>query len=104
MSISKSIEGSSFLLGQTSKWLSFWEHQNWSLKTAEALGITEHTDQPWRYTYMNGFKSRNEVERIKELYPVGTRIELIGMDDPYAPVESGIQGTVEIVDDAGTYG
>jgi len=51
---------------------------------------------------MNGFKSRNEVERIKEQYPVGTRIELIGMDDPYAPVESGIQGTVEIVDDAGT--
>jgi len=53
---------------------------------------------------MKGFKSRNEVERIKEQYPVGTRIELIGMDDPYAPVESGIQGTVEIVDDVGTYG
>ena len=51
---------------------------------------------------MNGFKSRNEVERIKEQYPVGTRIELIQMEDPYAPVESGIQGTVEIVDDAGT--
>jgi len=51
---------------------------------------------------MNGFKSRNEVERIKEQYPVGTRIELIQMDDPYVPVESGIQGTVEIVDDAGT--
>ena len=51
---------------------------------------------------MKGFKSRNEVERIKEQYPVVTRIELIGMDDPYAPVESGIQGTVEIVDDVGT--
>ena len=51
---------------------------------------------------MNGFKSRREVESIKEQYPVGTRIELIGMDDPYTPIESGTQGTVEIVDDAGT--
>ena len=53
---------------------------------------------------MNGFKSRNEVERIKEQYPVGTRIELISMDDPYTPVESGMMGTVVIVDGAGTYG
>ncbi len=52
---------------------------------------------------MNGFKSRKEVESIKAQYSVGTRIELIGMDDPYAPIESGTQGTVEIVDDAGTY-
>ena len=51
---------------------------------------------------MNGFKSRREVESIKEQYPVGTRIELIGMDDPYAPIESGMQGTVKNVDDAGT--
>ena len=51
---------------------------------------------------MNGFKSRNEVERIREQYPVGTRIELISMDDPYAPVESGMMGTVVIVDGAGT--
>ena len=53
---------------------------------------------------MKGFKSRKEVESIKEQYPVGTRIELIQMEDPYAPVESGMQGTVKIVDDAGTYG
>ncbi|MBN2882066.1 MAG: DUF4314 domain-containing protein [Clostridia bacterium] len=51
---------------------------------------------------MSGFKSRKEVENIKAQYPVGTRVELIGMDDPYAPIESGTQGTVEIVDDAGT--
>ena len=51
---------------------------------------------------MKGFKSRKEVESIKEQYPVGTRIELIQMEDPYAPVESGMQGTVKIVDDAGT--
>ena len=28
---------------------------------------------------MNGFKSRREVESIKEQYPVGTRIELIAV-------------------------
>ena len=53
---------------------------------------------------MRGFKSRKEVESVKEQYPVGTRIELVQMEDPYAPVESGMQGTVKIVDDAGTYG
>lgn len=51
---------------------------------------------------MKGFLSQVEVKRIKEQYPVGTRIELISMDDPYAPIESGTQGTVEIVDSAGT--
>lgn len=37
----------------------------------------------------------------KEMYLKGTRIELIDMDDPYAPIESGTQGTVEFVDDMG---
>lgn len=31
---------------------------------------------------------KNEVERIKQCYPVGTRIELINMSDLYSPVES----------------
>ncbi len=51
---------------------------------------------------MNGFPSRKEVERIRKQYPAGTRIELISMDDPHAPIESGMQGTVDIVDDVGT--
>ena len=51
---------------------------------------------------MNGFPSQKEVERIKEQYPVGTRIELISMDDPLAPIESGMKGTVDKVDDIGT--
>lgn len=38
---------------------------------------------------------------MKNKYPVGTRIELIHMDDPYHPVESGTKGTVKFVDDAG---
>ena len=38
---------------------------------------------------------------MKTKYPVGTRIELIRMDDPFHPVPSGTRGTVEYVDDAG---
>lgn len=51
---------------------------------------------------MKGFLSQKEVEKIKEQYPIGTRIELIHMDDPYAPIEPGVQGVIEGVDDAGT--
>ena len=53
---------------------------------------------------LKGFLSQKQVEKIKERYPVGTRIELIHMDDTYGPIEVGTQGTVEGVDDAGTYG
>ena len=41
------------------------------------------------------------VERIKKMYPEGTRIILISMDDP-RPIESGTRGTVRFVDDIGT--
>ncbi|MDD4546138.1 MAG: DUF4314 domain-containing protein [Oscillospiraceae bacterium] len=42
------------------------------------------------------------AKRIKEMYPKGTRIELISMNDPYAPVPPGTRGTVNFVDDIGT--
>lgn len=45
-----------------------------------------------------------DVNEIKAMYPQGTRIELIYMDDPYAPVSSGTKGTVEYVDDMGQIG
>lgn len=41
------------------------------------------------------------VNEYKRLYPTGTRIELIHMDDEQA-VPSGTKGTVEFVDDMGT--
>ena len=41
------------------------------------------------------------VKMYKERYPQGTRIELINMSDPFAPVESGTKGTVVCVDDMG---
>ena len=48
------------------------------------------------------FPSRAEVERIRKEYPVGTRIELVSMSDPYNPVSKGTRGTIVSVDDAGT--
>ena len=43
----------------------------------------------------------NKVKMYKEMYPVGTRIELISMEDSQA-IPSGTKGTVTCVDDAGT--
>ena len=44
---------------------------------------------------------RNFVKFLKEQYPKGTRIRLNSMSDPYAPLEPGTEGSVEMVDDAG---
>ena len=50
------------------------------------------------------FLSHGQVEFTRSCYPPGTRIVLNSMNDPYAPVESGIRGTVRYVDDAGQVG
>ena len=42
-----------------------------------------------------------QAERYKLSYPPGTRVMLLNMNDPYSPVESGMRGTVQGVDDAG---
>ena len=47
------------------------------------------------------FLNENQLSYIKELYPVGTRVELVSMDDPQAP-PIGTCGTVRGVDDAGS--
>ena len=41
------------------------------------------------------------IERLKENYPEGTRVELVYMSDNYAPPK-GTQGTVTYVDDIGS--
>lgn len=46
-------------------------------------------------------KATRKAKMYKEMYPKGTRLELISMEDPYAPIESGTKGTVEFVDDMG---
>ena len=47
-------------------------------------------------------RQRRIAESTKKLYPQGTRIELISMKDPYAPVPAGTRGTVKFVDSMGT--
>ena len=51
---------------------------------------------------MSQFPSQKEVERIKKMYPKGTRIQIERMNDPYHPIASDTKGTVKFVDDAGT--
>lgn len=51
---------------------------------------------------MRGYTTHEQVERIKLQYPVGTRLELLSMSDPYSPVPIGTQGEVTSVDDMGT--
>ena len=51
---------------------------------------------------MNNFPSHETVERIREQYPVGSRVELICMNDPYTKLKPGDRGTVTMVDSIGT--
>lgn len=48
------------------------------------------------------FPDKRVVERVRKTYPVGTRVELIQMDDPYSRLEPGDRGTVRLVDDTAT--
>lgn len=49
----------------------------------------------------NTIPNRRMVEYLRELYPRGTRVELVEMGDPQAP-PAGTQGTVIGVDDIGS--
>ena len=44
----------------------------------------------------------NMAKLYKELYPKGTRIEVVAMGDDPRPIEPGTKGTVDVVDDMGT--
>ena len=52
---------------------------------------------------MTGFPNRKIVEDLRMQYPIGTRIELLKMDDPQAP-PIGTKGTIRYVDDIGSLG
>ena len=47
------------------------------------------------------FPNRTELERLRSEYPVGCRIVLDEMDDPYRKMPAGLQGVCRGVDDAG---
>lgn len=54
---------------------------------------------------MNLFeRERQKVKMYKEMYPAGTRVELISMGNDPNPIEGGIRGTVNYVDDMGQIG
>lgn len=42
-----------------------------------------------------------DVKKLRELYPVGTKIKLVEMSDSQAPPNGAI-GRVDYIDDAGT--
>lgn len=46
--------------------------------------------------------TQQTVEYLRTMYPKGTRVELISMDDPYRHMEPGLKGTVKAVDDMAT--
>lgn len=46
--------------------------------------------------------SRETVARLRERYPVGARVELTHMNDPFTSLCEGEKGTVLCVDDIGT--
>jgi hypothetical protein len=48
------------------------------------------------------FPSKEAVQRLREQYPEGTRVEFVSMDDPYSKLAPGDKGTVDHIDDTGT--
>ena len=51
---------------------------------------------------MQNFPSKEVIERLRKMYPVGSRIELVSMNDPFTKLFSGYRGTVTCIDDIGT--
>lgn len=47
-------------------------------------------------------RQRRKAEYLKKAYPPGTRIVLYFMSDDPRPIQSGMRGTVKVVDDIGT--
>ena len=47
--------------------------------------------------------SKETLDKLRKDYPIGARVELICMDDPYnKKLHPGSRGTVKSVDDMGT--
>lgn len=46
--------------------------------------------------------SQENLAKLRNTFPPGTRVELIRMDDPYTKIPKGTHGTVMDMDDTGT--
>lgn len=46
--------------------------------------------------------SKEVLQKLREDYPEGTRIEIVEMNDKFREMPAGLQGTVKFVDDIGT--
>lgn len=46
--------------------------------------------------------NRDKIKRLREIYPKGTRIQLVSMEDPYSPIAPGTEGEIAFIDDAGS--
>jgi hypothetical protein len=48
------------------------------------------------------FPNKEQVERVRQSYPQGTRIKVASISDPYSKLTAGSRGTVDFVDDTGS--
>lgn len=48
------------------------------------------------------FPKEEDIKRLREEYPEGTRVQLESMDDPYSKLKPGDRGTIRHIDDIGT--
>lgn len=51
---------------------------------------------------MSKFPSKEQVERVRKQYPIGSVVEIVSMADPYRDMPGGTMGVVTAVDDTGT--
>ena len=51
---------------------------------------------------MMNYPNKETIEKLRRTYPVGCRIVLDFMDDPYVNIPVGTQATVTGMDDAGS--
>ena len=67
------------------------------------LGLSDQYEKEDENMF-NEFPDMKVVNRLRRLYPAGTLVVLVRMEDPYTKLKPGDVGTVLYVDDAAGYG
>lgn len=78
-----------------------------AMQGGSLFGFDKPIANPENYDMEGNMRSNNPydrsfAERMKRNYPVGTKIELDQMTDPYHSIPAGTKGIVDTVDDLGT--